>query len=192
MSPRTTRQFEEIREQSRKKILDAAFELFATRGYHNTSVSQIAKTAGVAKGLIYNYFETKEDLIRGVVHDLMAQGDDIVGEMLKIEAPQAQMKFLIEFSFRYIIEQEHTTQLMTSLALQLDEFPAVKEIVKAKYTGMIPLMAQLLEKSGIPDFEQEANILAATMDGISMQYLVLKEAVPMEAMKQHLIRKYCS
>lgn len=192
MSPRTSQQFEEIRNQSQRKIVDAAFELFATRGYHNTSISQIAKTAGVAKGLIYNYFEKKEDLVLAIVSDLMSQGDDTLGDVLNIEDPKEQLKAIIELSFRYVTEREHDTKLMTALSLQLDDFPAVQEVVRGKYTGMIPLMAHLLEKAGIPDFEQEARMLAATMDGIGLQYIVLKETVPMEEMKQYLIQKYCS
>ncbi len=59
MSPKSNKQFEEIRKNSRNKILDAAFELFAKQGFHSTSINQIAKQAGVAKGLIYNYFKKK-------------------------------------------------------------------------------------------------------------------------------------
>lgn len=45
------------------RIMDAALELFAIRGYPATAVPEIAKAAGVATGTIYRYFETKEDLL---------------------------------------------------------------------------------------------------------------------------------
>ncbi|HRW21852.1 MAG TPA: helix-turn-helix domain-containing protein, partial [Bacteroidales bacterium] len=63
MSPRTPEQFEEIRLSKHKLILDTAMKLFASSGYHNTSISKIAKEAGISKGLIYNYFDSKEDLL---------------------------------------------------------------------------------------------------------------------------------
>ena len=50
MSPRTKDQFEEIRNKSRENIEKIALELFAIKGYHATSVSQIAEKAGISKG----------------------------------------------------------------------------------------------------------------------------------------------
>lgn len=192
MSPKTKKQLTEIREKSRKKILDAAFELFATRGYHNTSVNQIAKSAGVAKGLIYNYFEKKEDLIHALIHDLMSEGDELLVEMLAIESPKEQLKYMLEFSFTYMQERSHDSKLMTSLAMQLDHFPEIRELIKAKYAGMMPLFSSLLEKIGVPDYEEEARILGATMDGIGIQYLILEDAFQIESVKQYLIKKYCT
>ena len=64
MSPRTKQQFEDIREEKRSLIMKVALELFAEEGYHNTSISKIASRAGISKGLLYNYFDSKEDLIK--------------------------------------------------------------------------------------------------------------------------------
>ena len=46
-----------------QRIMDAALELFAMRGYQATTVPEIAKAAGVATGAIYRNFDTKEDLL---------------------------------------------------------------------------------------------------------------------------------
>lgn len=192
MSPKTKKQLTEIREKSRKKILDAAFELFATRGYHNTSVTQIAKLAGVAKGLIYNYFEKKEDMVHALIHDLLSEGDDFLIELLKLEDPKDQLKYMLDFSFTYMQERSHDSKLMTSLAMQLDQFPELQELIKAKYAGMMPLLSSLLEKIGVPDYEEEARILGATLDGIGIQYLILQDAFQIESVKEYLIKKYCT
>ena len=53
----------------RKQILRAAVEVFAERGFHRTRVSDIAKRAGVAYGLIYHYFESKDDVLNSVFED---------------------------------------------------------------------------------------------------------------------------
>lgn len=50
----------------RKQILSAAVEVFAERGFHRTRVSDIAKRAGVAYGLIYHYFESKDAVLNAV------------------------------------------------------------------------------------------------------------------------------
>ncbi|MCK6546112.1 TetR/AcrR family transcriptional regulator [Myxococcota bacterium] len=53
----------------RKQILQAAVEVFAERGFHRTRVSDIAKRAGVAYGLIYHYFDSKDDVLSSVFED---------------------------------------------------------------------------------------------------------------------------
>lgn len=56
----------EVAADRRKQILQAAVEVFAERGFHRTRVSDIAKRAGVAYGLIYHYFESKEAVLNAV------------------------------------------------------------------------------------------------------------------------------
>jgi AcrR family transcriptional regulator len=48
-------------------LLDAAFEVFAARGYRASRLEEVAEAAGVTKGAIYYYFEGKEDLLRQAV-----------------------------------------------------------------------------------------------------------------------------
>jgi len=47
-------------------ILETTLNLIAERGFHDTPMSLIAKTSGVSTGIIYHYFENKDDLIRGL------------------------------------------------------------------------------------------------------------------------------
>lgn len=67
MSPRTPKQYEEIRDEKRNLIMDVALEHFASDGYHNTTISQIARYAGISKGLMYNYFKSKEELLSEII-----------------------------------------------------------------------------------------------------------------------------
>ena len=52
----------ENKEKTRKAILRAALELFAKKGFYQTTTKAIARKAGIAEGTLFNYFETKEDL----------------------------------------------------------------------------------------------------------------------------------
>jgi AcrR family transcriptional regulator len=67
MSPRTAQQFEEIREEKRNLIMDTALKHFAREGYHATTINDIAKHAGISKGLMYNYFKSKETLLKAII-----------------------------------------------------------------------------------------------------------------------------
>ena len=54
-----------------KQIIEAAVEVIAENGYHNSQVSKIAKKANVADGTIYLYFKNKEDILISVFKEKM-------------------------------------------------------------------------------------------------------------------------
>ena len=54
--PRSPSENERIRQMAKLKILETAMDLFIHQGYHATSISDVAKQAGISKGLLYNYF----------------------------------------------------------------------------------------------------------------------------------------
>jgi len=54
----------------RSKIIAAAIELFSRKGIENATVEQIAEAADIGKGTVYNYFETKEDIVVAFMADL--------------------------------------------------------------------------------------------------------------------------
>ena len=55
-----------IQAERRRQILQAAVRTFAAKGYHAARVSDIAKEAGVAYGLVYHYYESKETLLEAI------------------------------------------------------------------------------------------------------------------------------
>jgi AcrR family transcriptional regulator len=57
-------------EKNKLKIERAALQLFTRKGFHGTTVREIAKRAGVSMGKLYIYYETKEDIFIDLVHDL--------------------------------------------------------------------------------------------------------------------------
>ncbi|WP_175989951.1 TetR/AcrR family transcriptional regulator [Bacillus sp. Marseille-Q1617] len=59
--------------EKQKKIVEAAIEMFAEKGYASTSTSQIAKKAGVAEGTIFRHYKTKKDLLLSIVSPTMAK-----------------------------------------------------------------------------------------------------------------------
>jgi len=59
------------REKKREKILDAAAELFSTKHYHEVMMDDVARLISVAKGTVYNYFTSKEELYFTIMHTRM-------------------------------------------------------------------------------------------------------------------------
>jgi TetR/AcrR family transcriptional regulator, fatty acid metabolism regulator protein len=60
-------------QEKRRQILDAAVRAFARKGYHACRVSEIAEEAGVAYGLVYHYFGSKEELLETIFRDTWTQ-----------------------------------------------------------------------------------------------------------------------
>jgi TetR/AcrR family transcriptional regulator, fatty acid metabolism regulator protein len=56
-------------EEKRRQLLDAAVRVFARKGFHASRVGDIAEEAGVAHGLLYHYFESKDQVLEAVFHD---------------------------------------------------------------------------------------------------------------------------
>lgn len=61
------------KEDRPQEITDAAFEVFAERGYATARVEEVAKRAGVSKGLLYLYFKTKEELFKAVIKGVVVR-----------------------------------------------------------------------------------------------------------------------
>jgi TetR/AcrR family fatty acid metabolism transcriptional regulator len=58
-----------VQENRRRRILDAAVRVFARRGYHGSRVGDIASEAGVAHGLLYHYFASKDEVLETVFRE---------------------------------------------------------------------------------------------------------------------------
>ncbi len=72
------------------EILSAALEVFAERGFQGARLEEVAKRAGVSKGALYLYFETKADLFRAVVTDAISPNLERVKMMAAAAAPFEQ------------------------------------------------------------------------------------------------------
>lgn len=70
--------------QKRKDIALACKKLFVEQGIKDVTVSKIAKTAGVSKGSIYDYFKNKEDVVFEIVNVLMQEHNTIKQEKLAL------------------------------------------------------------------------------------------------------------
>ena len=190
MAPRTTKQFEAIRGKSREKIILAAIELFSAQTYHNTSVADISKKAGISKGLIYNYFETKEDILNGIVEYLFSIGDQMMAESRNDEDPKSELRNMIQQVFQFLHQQAHLSRMMIPLALELESFQIINDIMKKKMEDYLGRLMLLFKEMGYEDPEMEAWTLGVLFDGVSLDYAVIGKELPIERIGKYLYKKY--
>ncbi len=66
------------RGDTRSRLRELALQLFAEQGYEKTSLREIAERLGVTKAALYYYFKSKEDIVRSLVEDYMAEIDGLI------------------------------------------------------------------------------------------------------------------
>ena len=191
MSPRSKEQIEQIRKNSIRNILEAAFKLMAKNGYEATSISQIAKSAGVSKGLMYNYFESKEELLKALLNDAMDEADKLISGITSPD-PSETLRNLFHWFFNELRERPEHWRLLTEITLKIDKFDFVQEMARIKMNDYVVFVSTLLEETGFPNAKMEAQLIAGLFDGIGIQFLVIGKDYPLGEMEEYLIKKYCT
>ena len=116
----------------RRLILDAAVRVFARKGYHTSRVGDIAEEAGIAHGLLYHYFGSKEEVLETVFRE---NWRDLLESFARIEAsaepPLAQLEGIAKTLLRTWRAQPELVTVMVrevarspQLQLQVDEIRA--------------------------------------------------------------------
>jgi AcrR family transcriptional regulator len=90
------------------RILTAALDLFVTRGYHNVSVHDVQREAGVSIGSIYNHFGGKEGMARALYDHLLNEMEEMVDSVMETtDTARDRCEELIRKLFEYTETHPH-------------------------------------------------------------------------------------
>lgn len=181
---------EEMREASTQKIMETALELFAVQGFHSTSMNKIAQKAGVSKGLIYNYYESKYALLFAIVAYALEVGKSIMELPKKEISPKESLEKIIRISFMTLRQEAHYWKLMTELMLQEDVMQKVKKLLTDNMKASFRQIDALFSAMGSSTPMMETRMLVATLDGIALHYLFGLEEYPLEEMEKRVIQQF--
>ncbi len=188
MSPRTPQQFEEIRESRKQQIMATALELFAKQGYANCSIAQLAKHSGISKGLMYNYFESKEALLETIIEEgmseILAYVDPDHDGILTTE----ELTGLIRKVFSSIRENQQFWILYMSIVLQ----PRVKEFLEGELFSNImdqygPMLMDYFTRMAYEDPALEMLTFSALIEGFGVLMIY---AYPSVELPDDLLNSY--
>jgi len=187
MSPRTSKQFDRIRQEKKELIMETALELFAENGYHATSISQIAKKAGISKGLTYNYFESKKEIL----DNLITHGFDSIFESFDLnhDSVLTEEEFIhfIRENFRLLRENLKHWKLFFSLLLQPSVSDNFSKDYAEKGAPMFQMLFSFLKSQGSIDPEGDLMVLSAMLEGAFLYLIVAPEVFPMKIMEEKVI-----
>ena len=190
MSPRSKEQFEKIRRNRKAAIEEAAMQLFAENGFSGVSISTIARKAGISKGLLYNYFENKEALVKEIVLEGLQQMMETLNFNFHQEITEERFKELIEKNFNMLKEQASYWSLYIAVITQ----PAVISLVKGQIFEMLaPFIATIshyYKNKGIKNPEVQSLLLGAVLDGVAIDYMLSPDDYPLDDIKNLIIEKF--
>ncbi len=135
-------------EKTKKIILAAARQMFARFGLEKTSIDEIAKTAKVAKGTIYSYFENKDHIYLAVLQseaDEMLQS--IVHALSKVSSPIDKLRMLILVKFQC-----------------LEQSPNFRNLDRNKLIQCLPYADEVWKKYLEKEFKLVKSILSAGVE----------------------------
>ena len=187
--PRTKEQNIELRKKTRDRIIQSSMKLFGQNGFDRTSVNAIAMEAKISKGLIYNHFETKEDIVKGIVDMLIELGESMVIPDISFESPQHHLKHIIDNFFMMLVQQSEMLRWMLPMSFQIERFPFVTEIMARKTKGIIAITTKIFTDMGFENPEQESWFFGAIFDGVSMDQLLVPN-YDIQKMHTYLLSKY--
>ncbi len=192
MSPRTKEQYKEIRQGKKQLIMGSALELFAQKGFENTTISHIAKKAGISKGLLYNYFESKDVLLEAILNtgidELMEFFDPNKDGILE----EQELEFFINESFRLVEKNREFWKLYLSVSLQPAVFKKFEKRIDDLYRPVMNMLVSYFKNAGFGNPLMETMLFASLLDGITLDYVMKPDMFPLDQIKKELIERYCN
>jgi len=179
---------------SRERILEAATELFSTRGYAGAGVDRLAERSGIAKTAIYYHFGNKEGLLAEVLERAAGQWIEGIDQavrqagsepMQRLDSALAGMRAMLE-------ERPWIYNLFQILALEVAEQKPEIHATLSNILGKArqSIVSGLNDALGLelPGADVVATMLLATLDGISLGMQVQSDAVPLDDVFRELRR----
>lgn len=190
MSPRNAEQNAQLREDARARILHAALNLFAERSYAQTTMAEIARAAGMAKGSVYHYFNSKEELLLQLFDQINQDAHHLIPEPKEGVDPRQALREIIDRAFQSLKVQLPFFRLIAMLSLQAEVIQGLQPRIHQMRHQKLSIYKPLFNKLGVADTEAEMFFLGALLDGIILGLHTLGEEYPLAAIQQKLYAHY--
>ena len=168
-------------QDSRDEILKAAMHLFANRGFHETSMSEVAREAHVSKALIFWHFKTKEELFVAVLNRLLEPYFIDFAEEAGVLDERAQIRKLVEFYLDFVRDNASSVRFFLAQMLHDQRFSeGLNEQVLKIYSGYRGMLVELIaraQQKGLCTLrftpQAAAGFLLSALNGILIEHLFM-------------------
>jgi AcrR family transcriptional regulator len=181
------------------EIVRAAYQVFAEKGFAAAKLDDIAAEAGLSKGALYLYFETKQDIFEAVIREAVAPNIGAVEEMAEaFTGPFGQLVRLVIPRVAEIASSSRIGGVLKMVIAESGNFPEVARIwhdaVVARGLGLLTRMIERAQKRGEVRPGDPRNHAVSIMAPILVAVIFRETFAPTGArvfdiarlMKQHL------
>ena len=176
--------------EKKEKIIEAGFNLICKNGYYNTNTAEIAKSAGVSTGIVYQYFKDKYDIL---IEGLEKYGDDIFFPMLKTKNIRFDKKefdeILKEMIKNYINNHKVSNTAHEEIMSMVHSDKRVAEYYYKRELEMTNSLKEILLKNNFKDnnLSERVHIMMGLIDNLchevtyhkhnNMNYVIMEKLV---------------
>lgn len=156
----------------RQQLLDVSLGVFAERGFHPTSMNDLAEAAGVTKPVLYQHFGSKRELYLELLEDVGTRLREAIGKATSEAAsPREQVERGFGAYFRFVAEHEAAFQVLFGGGTRRDEEFAVH--ARKVEESVADAIANLIDVPGLPDDERRllAHGIVGLAEGTSRHWL---------------------
>lgn len=188
--PRSASTNLELREKSRERILAAALEVFAEKGYEAASISDVTERAAVSRGLVTYYFPGKIKLAAELLDRWL---DGIAGLLELTGTADERLAGIIDGSLLAAASTLPIQRLAITLMMQPGTHPVFAEVEAAK-SGRLSQVEDAIRAvftaRGAADPAVEEMLLRATLEGVTVKLAIYPTTFPVEAVRRRLYAGY--
>jgi AcrR family transcriptional regulator len=173
-------------EDRRDQIIDAAMQVFAQKGFSRATNKDIAREAGITPGLIYYYFESKEDLLKTIIETRSpAQLITTLPPQVFELSPEIFLRMLILRALR-IIESEKLIQLVRMLLPEVVHNTEVAPIIFSLIQRLLEFLGKYfeaqMEKGALRrvDGVLTAQVMVGSVFGFVLRRQILRDPIALE------------
>ena len=178
MSPRSADANQQMRDSSRRAILDAAAQVFGEIGPHLATTAVIAQRAGVAKGLVFAHFATKDALLEAVIESRLIAALEYWHELPPAPAGAALLTDVANRAIDRAIADREAFRLYYALFFQPDTHAAIARAatrIKPQLQAYYAMLARALRASGSTDPAVDAVLFQAALNGLVQNVILQPE-----------------
>lgn len=193
--PRTPQENERIRNISQEKIHAAAMELFIKQGYHATSISDVAKKAGISKGLLYNYYKGKEELLSKMVEARIREVVDVMEGTFAFKTPSEQLQYIAERAIDNVYSNPKVYRFYLHLQTQPEadeELMKYSKLLIEENARQFELQCKIFEKLGVKEPRKRSLYFSSALQGIMLMISTYPQQFPIGEIKAQIIHEFCN
>lgn len=173
--------------RGKQKLFDAALKLFAAQGYFTTTVEQITAEAGVSKGLVYNYFTSKEELLVALLEDATRRMTTVADRLQQHDELGACLARFIDDYLRFIQAERRFLRLQLSLMLMPELRETVARPQRERSEALLATVHGWFRRAGAKQAKNKARVFLAMLDGVALHHLAVYERYPLRSLKPQLV-----